>query len=643
MNIDRARLPRVETMTRAEVGNAGEDQAKRNHGSAAQTLMATVSRRLPPLRSAIGWLLLVRVLFFSSAVTLLLTLMQLYLDYRSDVQAIDQRMSQIDGGYRQSLGEGLWRLDARQLQLQVDGILRLPDVVYVELREATDKAAPLVVTAGVHQSSPAVRREFSIFYTGHGAEQLVGTLVVEATFALIYRRLLNTMAIIMIGQAIKTFLVSFFILFIVHRLITRHLAAIASSLRRYDLVGAAAPLRLDRRPPRSTDEFDDMVEAFNEAYARLQAVYGDLQERESKIRPLVDSNIVGIVIYDLDRHVLEANEAFLDIVGYNRDDVVSGRLSFDRLTPPEWAEDDQRRLAALTSTGTWKPSEKEFFRKDGSRVPVLLGSAIFSERQRQGIGFVVDLTQQKRAEAELAHANRVATMGQLAASIAHEVSQPIAALLTNAATAARWLDRQPPNLEKSRPLIDRIVNDGKRAADIVSRIRDFSKKEPARKTGLDVNSAILEIIALTHVEMSKRDVLLKMQLSEGLPHILADRVQLQQVILNLILNAAEAMGEVADGPREVWINTAADKDGVLVAVRDFGPGLPQANPERVFEAFYTTKANGLGMGLSICRSIVEAHGGRLWATPNEPRGAVFRMLLPAREKSPENLASPHQA
>jgi signal transduction histidine kinase len=184
----------------------------------------------------------------------------------------------------------------------------------------------------------------------------------------------------------------------------------------------------------------------------------------------------------------------------------------------------------------------------------------------------------------------------------------------------------------------RIVNDGKRAAGILSRIRDFSKKAPARREGLEINEAILEIIALARVRMSENGVLAKMQLAEGLPRILGDKVQLQQVMLNLIMNAIEAMSEVREGSCELLISTsAAESDGVLVAVSDTGPGLPQANAERIFEAFYTTKASGLGMGLSICRSIVEAHGGRLWGTPNEPRGAVFCMILPVGEKSIESL------
>jgi PAS domain S-box-containing protein len=366
-------------------------------------------------------------------------------------------------------------------------------------------------------------------------------------------------------------------------------------------------------------------------------LYDDLREREAKIRRLVDANIIGICIFDLDRRILEANDAFLGMVGYSRDDVISGRLNYAALTPPEWVATDDRILAELASTGTCRAFEKDFFRKDGSRVPVLVGGATFGKTRHQGIAFVVDLTERKRAEAELVHANRVATMGQLAASIGHEVNQPLAALLLNAQTAVRWLARQPPNLQGVKQSINRIINDGKRAADIVSRIRDFSKKAPAQKEDLEINEAILETMSLAHAAMSDNRVSVKMQLSEELPRILGDMVQLQQVILNLIMNAIEAMSEITEGPRELLISTSeVESGGMLVAISDSGPGLSQANPERIFEAFYTTKASGLGMGLSICRSIVEAHGGRLWATPNQPRGAVFCMMLPIGERSLEN-------
>ncbi|MGY0569855.1 trifunctional serine/threonine-protein kinase/ATP-binding protein/sensor histidine kinase [Bradyrhizobium sp. RDM12] len=369
-------------------------------------------------------------------------------------------------------------------------------------------------------------------------------------------------------------------------------------------------------------------------------LYSDLQEREAKVRRLVDSNIIGILIFDLDGRIIEANEAFLRMVGYSRDDLISDRLRWTDLTPPEWVGADERASAELAGTGTCKPFEKEYFRKDGSRVPVLLARAMFGELQHQGVAFIVDLAERKRVEAELAHANRVATMGQLAASIAHEVNQPIAALLTNAGTAVRWLAGQPPNLEKAKRLIDHVISDGKRTADIVSRIRDFSKKAPARKEDLEINEAILDIVRLTRAAMSEHGVLVKMRVSEGLPHILADRVQLQQVTLNLIMNAIEAMSEVSGRSRELLISTSEVESGsVLVAVSDSGPGLPYDNPERIFEAFYTTKSSGLGMGLSICRSIVEAHGGRLWATPNEPHGAVFCVTLPTGKESLEKLGS----
>jgi PAS domain S-box-containing protein len=369
-------------------------------------------------------------------------------------------------------------------------------------------------------------------------------------------------------------------------------------------------------------------------------LYSDLQEREAKVRRLVDANIIGIVIIDLGGRVIEANDAFLGMVGYEREDLISGRMLWTDLTPPEWRAGDVKRVDEVKLTGTLRPFEKEYFRKDGSRVPVLVGVARFEETGNQAVAFVIDLTERKRAEAELVHANRIATMGQLSASIAHEVNQPIAATLMNAGTAGRWLARQPPNLEGAKQSIDRIISDGKRAAEIVSRIRDFSKKTSSQKGDLEINEAILEIMILTRAAMSEHSVLVTMQLSEGLPPILGDRVQLQQVMLNLIMNAIEAMSEVREGSRELLISTSeVESGGVLVAVSDSGPGLPPASLARIFEAFYTTKSSGLGMGLSICRSIVEAHGGRLWATPNEPHGAVFCVTLPIGGKSLENSES----
>jgi PAS domain S-box-containing protein len=1229
--------------------HARNDDGEANRVSPPLKRIATAWRSLPGLRGGIGLRLLVRVLLFSLLITLLLTLMQLYLDYRRDVGAIDQRLSEIDSGYRRSLGEGLWRLDARQLQLQAEGILHLPDVSYVELREATDRAAPLVVTAGSSEANPALRREFKIYYTNHGVEQLVGILVVEATFDRIYRQLFDTAAVILVGQAIMTFIVSFFILLVVHRLITRHLTGIATSLREYDLHGSQAPLQLERRRP--GDELDHLVDAFNGMYARLQTAYGDLAEREkhltatsevlrtisnapsdlrsaldavaeyaarlcnasnariwrlednvlrlvatygessatmdgreglpadrdtvtgraacdrrtihvhdiaaedreyplgsrivkgqgwhttlatpllregapvgtilvrrmevrpfddqqialletfadqaaiaienvrlfeaekqrtlalahanrdlaereAKIRRLVDSNIIGIFVWDFDGRVLEANDEFLHMLNYDREDLVAGHIAWADLTPPDWRDRNDARIEQQKGSGRFAPFEKEYTRKDGRRVPILIGGATFAEGGNQGVAFVLDLTERKRGEErlrvqhtaaqilaeaatieeaapkilsamgeclgwdvgvlwrvdregealhcvelwhkasmvvpefekasrettfvpglglpgrvwsslepeyvpdvvpdknfprgpvaereglhaafgfpillggealgvieffsreirqpdqellnvlatigsqvgqfierkraeqalrdserslrsaidgiaglvaimapngeldalnrqvtdyfgrsleemknwgtsdaihpedlpriaeifqrsvaagtpfsyelrlrrfdgeyrwfdnrcvpireksgrivrwymlgtdieqrklaedalreseakfrdyaatasdwfwetdpdhkfarvtdyerrlalgfapvsriglarwefatdvesepekwklhrstlearqpfrnfayrstrrdgspvyyeisgkpvydakggflgyrgtgtdvtalltaeaeareserryrevqlELAHANRVATMGQLSASITHEVNQPITAAITYALAARRWLNAEPPNSREVDDALSLIVKEGNRASEVIARIHALIKKTPARKDAVAINDAILEIIALTRTEAANNCVSVRTQLAENLPRVQGDRVQLQQVLLNLIINAIEAMRDVGEAERELLVSTRNEPDGVSVEVRDSGPGFAPAAIERVFDAFYTTKPSGLGLGLSICRSIIEAHGGRLRASPNVPRGAVFRFTAPA--------------
>ncbi|HEY2757152.1 MAG TPA: AAA family ATPase [Pseudolabrys sp.] len=371
-------------------------------------------------------------------------------------------------------------------------------------------------------------------------------------------------------------------------------------------------------------------------------LYRDLAEREAKIRRLVDANIIGVFMWDLEGRILEANDAFLRMVGYDRDDLVAGRLDWSSLTPPEWRGRTARALAEKEETGTIQPYEKEYCRKDGSLVPVLIGSASFDESGQQGVAFVLDLTERKRAEAEaceserryretqmeLAHVNRVTTMGQLTASIAHEVNQPIGATVTNAGAGLRWLAAQPPNLSKVRDTFESIIKAGNQASDVIGRIRGLIKKVPAQRATLDINEMILETIALTRSEMQRHCILLQTELAQDLPCILGDRVQLQQVILNLIMNAIEAMSEVGDNTRELVVGSNADApDGVIVTVRDSGPGLKPESIDHLFDPFYTTKPTGMGMGLSICRSITEAHGGRLWASANVPQGAVFQFTL----------------
>jgi PAS domain S-box-containing protein len=369
---------------------------------------------------------------------------------------------------------------------------------------------------------------------------------------------------------------------------------------------------------------------------------------EAKFRCLVDANIMGIFIWNLEGRIVEANEAFLHIVEYDREDLVSGRMRWTDLTPPEWRDRDEHAVAELKALGSAKPYEKEYLQKGGNRVPVLVGGALFEERGNEGVAFVLDLSEQKRAQenwkgaqealqmtqVELARVSRLTTMGELAASIAHEVNQPLTAVTNNSNACLRLLAARNLEPEVLRRALEEIVADGTRASAVLARIRAFIKKTPAETNELDINEVIQEVLALARLELSDNRVLLELQLTKALPPVLADRVQLQQVLLNLIMNGTEAMTAVTDRPRLLWVQSRVDESGdVLVAVRDSGTGLG-LEADRVFTPFFTTKANGMGMGLTISRSLIEGHGGRLWSSSNSPHGAIFSFTLPAAAGSP---------
>jgi PAS domain S-box-containing protein len=485
---------------------------------------------------------------------------------------------------------------------------------------------------------------------------------------------------------------------------------------------------------------------------------------EAKIRRLVEANVVGIVMWDLEGTITEANDAFLRMVQYDRADLASGRLRWTHLTPAEWRGHDERGVAELMATGVFQPFEKEYFRKDGSRVPVLLGGALFENGGNEGVAFVLDLSDQKRAaralrrseaflakgqrlsqmgsfswraatdevtwseqlyriyeleigvpvtldvlrtrvhpedlsllekmkmveqargggndfewqyrlmmpdhsikylhavahatrdedgqleymaavqdvtarrlseealakaRSELAHVSRVTSLGVMTASIAHEVNQPLSGIVTNANTCLRMLAADPPNLDGARETARRTIRDGHRASEVLTRLRGLAAKKEVATEPVDLNEATREVIALSTGELQRRRVTLRLELADDLPPAPGDRVQLQQVILNLLLNAADAMSGVDDRPRQLVVRTEPDGgDGVSLSVQDSGVGFPPEDSERLFEAFYTTKSQGMGIGLSVSRTIIERHQGRLWATRNEGPGATFAFTIP---------------
>jgi C4-dicarboxylate-specific signal transduction histidine kinase len=263
-------------------------------------------------------------------------------------------------------------------------------------------------------------------------------------------------------------------------------------------------------------------------------------------------------------------------------------------------------------------------------------SSTDADESLEFVGAVMDVTERKHSEdaldrmrLNLVHVSRVSTLGQMAASIAHEINQPLAAITINGNASLRWLASEPPNLHEAREATHRIVRDGQRAGDVITHLRSLFRGDASPKERLGMNDVVWEVVAITRAEAQKGGTSIRTQMAEDLPPVGGDRVQLQQLVLNLIMNAVEAMSGVRDRRREIVITTGSGEAGeVLVAVQDSGVGLDPEEQDKIFDAFYTTKRTGMGMGLAISRSIVEHHGGRLWAEPNDGPGATFLFTIP---------------
>jgi PAS domain S-box-containing protein len=372
-------------------------------------------------------------------------------------------------------------------------------------------------------------------------------------------------------------------------------------------------------------------------------LYEEVQEREARVRRLFNSNIIGIFTWNLDGRILDGNEAFLRIVGYDAADLAEGRMGWKQLLPPEWDPDDDSIMEAMLATGVAPPFEGAYMRKDGNRVPVLIGAALFEGTPTEGVSFVLDLSDRVAAEAaakdslrryhdaqlRLADANRVASIGQLSASIAHELNQPLSGIMTNASTCLRMLAVDPPAVDGAIETARRTIRDANRASEVIKRLRSlFSRKETSDER-VDLNEAAGEVVALATNALVRNRVTLECDFAADLPQVTGDRVQLQQVILNLLTNASDAMGSLEPGsPRQLLIRTWHEDGNACLSVRDTGIGLDPELLERYFEAFYTTKAEGMGVGLSVSRSIIERHHGHLGAHANEDGGATFAFVIP---------------
>jgi PAS domain S-box-containing protein len=410
-------------------------------------------------------------------------------------------------------------------------------------------------------------------------------------------------------------------------------------------------IELDRRVAQRTRELAAANEELRKEIADRKHAEEDLRSSEEKHRVIVEAASDAIVSIDDNGTILFTNPATARIFGYHPAELIGQPLT---VLMPEFmrelhANGFRRYLATGRRHVNWQGTELTAERKNGQEFPVEVS---FGELTRDGhrefTGFIRDISERKRAEdklrasernllmtqAELARVSRLTTMGELAASIAHEVNQPLTAVVNNSSACLRLLANRDLEPEILRRALEEIVADGTRASSVLARIRAFIKKEPSEKNALDINEVIQEVLALAGRELKENQVLADHQLKTDLPSVLADRVQLQQVLLNLIMNGIEAMAVVTNRPRLLRVQSQIDESGdILVAVSDSGTGFG-FDVDRVFTPFFTTKANGMGMGLSISRSLVESHGGRLWATPNSPHGAVFSFTLPTTVGSP---------
>ena len=365
-----------------------------------------------------------------------------------------------------------------------------------------------------------------------------------------------------------------------------------------------------------------------------------LRETTARLRTLTETAVDGVILIDARGVVLMFNPACEKLFGYSAEAVIGENVKM--LMPQPYRHEHDRYITNYRDTRDPKiiGSGREVIglRKDGSTFPMDLS---VGEARQDGesifVGIIRDLTSRKRTEAELEQARaelvrvaRVTTLGELTAAIAHEVNQPLTGLVSSGNACLRWLAGDVPNLKAARESVERMISAGSRAGEVIRRIRALVGKAPPLRDRLNINDAITEVIALIRGEIQRNRISLRTKLSTDVPLVLGDRIQLQQVILNLILNAMEAMSDVSPQPRELSVSSAKDgSNGALVSVRDSGTGLDGTVLDRLFEAFYTTKAHGMGIGLAVSRTIVQAHGGRLWATPNVPQGAIFQFTLPA--------------
>ena len=610
-------------------------------------------------RGGIGLRLVAAVLLFSSIVTLTLTALQLYLDYDREVRSIETRLDEIGQSYFGSIGQSLWNLDQNQLELQLNGILRLPDIQAVEVSEIADRPDPIRVAVGRRGPGSVITRRYPLDYVVQGTKRQIGVLYVEATLADVYRQLLTRALVILASQAAKTFLVSFFIVYMFHWLVTRHLGAIAGFVGGYNVARPPPPLHLDRRPPRQADELDKVVNAFNEMCATLQVAYGDLREVNARLgRDL-------LVLQQAEEGVRQSEQRFRDYAETSSDwfwetgpdhafTYISERLSAFGIDPAaligksrldaatDLESEPQKWRDHIATLGRHEPFRNfEYTCRDVAglqRHVSVNGRPVFAADGRFAgyRGTAADLTKQHEAEERLRQSQKMDAIGQLTGGVAHDFNNVLTVISGTIDILQEGMaDR--PQLVAVAQLIEEAAA---RGAEITSQLLTFARRQPLEPREIDVNRMVTDTAKLLKPTLGEH-VEIELMLATHAWSALADPSQLSAAIINLAVNARDAMpggGRLTLKTANVTldgVDTSGDgevKSGefAMIAVTDTGQGIPADIRDRVFEPFFTTKGIGLGtgLGLSMVYGFAKQSGGTVEVDSKEGRGTAIKLYLP---------------
>jgi len=593
------------------------------------------------------------VLVCSSTFALMSTTAQLYIEYRRDVSNLYTSFEFIENSYLAPISASVYKIDSEHLKLQLNGALNLAHIVHLEVKEQRGDRI-IETSVGNLTARNLIRSDFTLSYSDASVQMRnIGSLTVSASLDGVYRRLLSRVFSVLAINAAKTFLASAGILAIIYWLITRHLTQISNYTQTLHPGKQDAPLALKRKPsPRSkADELDRVVMSINALQDRLNQDITRREHYEERLR-LAEQKYRTVADYTYDWEYWMNSDGSLEYVspscerisGYKARDFMENPALLEEIViaedKPIW---DGHHCGVKKGLNEGVIQFRIQSKKAGVRWIEHVCQPIPSDSTAQR-GFRAsnrDISMRKNAELEarrhlheLTHVNRIALLSELGTTYAHEINQPLTAIFSNAQVARKLLCDQTPDLTELSEIVDDIINDNKRAVDIIRRLRSLMKLEELDLKPIDINTVIGDVIEFLRREMLTQNIVLVSELEDDLPLVWGEAIHLQQVLINLVQNSRESMVDCEQSACKIRIaSQKIDKKTVKVSVLDSGCGIDSKNIDRIFEAFWTTKSEGIGMGLSICRSIVEAHGGRLWPENRPEGGATFSFTIPICETS----------